>query len=337
MNPQRCRAAVLPRAQAPVVVTSVDLRPPGPGEVLVRMEACGLCHSDLFFTGLEKLHVSPLVLGHEGIGRIEALGPAVDGWSVGDRAGLTFLATTCGRCEWCLTGRERFCPDQTNFGYTLQGALAEYVVAPSAALVQVPAELPATLAAPLCCAGWTAFGAVREAALRPGQTVALFGLGGLGHLALAIARHQGLRIAAVDPSQEKLEYARATGAEIALSFENSGQRLQKELGGVDAAIVFTGVPDAVPQAARALKRNGALILVGVSTAPFELPLASTVTRGLSIRGSYLGTRQDLADVFALLQAGILRPQVHTHPLDETPALLDRMQRGALVGRAVIAF
>ena len=337
MMPPRCAAAVLPQPQAPVTVTTVDVKAPGPGEVLLRIEACGICHSDLFIGGLEKLTLAPVVLGHEGIGRVEAVGAGVSGWAAGDRAGVTFLGTTCGTCEWCRAGRERFCPQQTNFGYTLHGALAEYVTAPAGALARVPAELPATAAAPLCCAGWTAFGALREAGQPAGKTVALFGLGGLGHLALAMARHQGLRVAAVDPSEEKQQLARAAGAGIALPFENAGRVLQKAHGGVDAAIVFTAAPNAIPQAFRALKRNGTLVLVGLSTAQYELPLVETVTRGITIRGSYLGTRQDLANVFGLLAAGVVKPHVHVHGLEETPALLEQMRRGTLVGRAVIGF
>ena len=337
MSPQRCSAAVLPQAKAPVTITPVEVKPPGAGEVLIRMEACGICHSDLFIAGLETLTLAPLVMGHEGIGRIEAVGPGVSGWAAGDRAGVTFLGTTCGTCEWCRAGRERFCPQQTNFGYTLHGALTEYVTAPAAALARVPADLAAEQAAPLCCAGWTAFGAIREAGLQQGQTIALFGLGGLGHLGLAIARHQGLRVAAIDPAVEKQQLAHAAGAEVALPFENAGRTLQKERGGVDAAIVFTAAPSAIPQAFRALKRGGTLVLVGLSTSQYELPLVETVTRGITIRGSYLGTRQDLEEVFGLLRGRVLRPHVQTHALEETPALLDQMRRGALIGRAVIAF
>ncbi len=336
MVPARYSALVLARPQAPVAVTSLELQPPGPGEVLVRLEACGLCHSDLFITGLEKLTVTPVVLGHEGIGRVEAAGPGVS-WARGDRVGITFLGETCGACEWCGSGRERFCPTQTNFGYTIPGALAEYVLAPAAAVVRVPQDLPATVAAPLCCAGWTAFGALRESGVQSGQSLALFGLGGLGHLALEIARHRGLRIAAVDLAEEKRDAARAAGAEIVVPPDNAGRALQKEQGGVDAAIVFTGSADVIPQAFRALKRGGTLVLVGISRNSYELPLTDTVTRGISIRGSYLGTRQDLEDVFALLQAGAIRPHVHTHALEETPALLEQMARGTLTGRAVIAF
>jgi propanol-preferring alcohol dehydrogenase len=254
------------------------------------------------------------------------VGPGVADWAPGDRAGITFLGTTCGTCEWCTAGRERFCPKQTNFGYTLQGALGDYALAPACALVRVPEALNAADAAPLCCAGWTAYGALREAALAPGQSVALFGYGGLGHLALQIALHQGLRAAVSDPSEEKLALARAAGADTGAPLRN-----------MDAAIVFTAAPAAIPQAFRALRRNGTLILVGLAVTSYELPLVDTVLKGITIRGSYLGSRDDLAAVFALAGLGVLRPHVHTHPLDEAPALLDRMRRGELAGRAVIAF
>jgi propanol-preferring alcohol dehydrogenase len=275
-------------------------------------------------TTLEKLPLAPVTLGHEGIGRVEAVGAGVTGWKPGDRAGMTFLGTTCGSCEWCASGRERFCPKQTNFGYTLQGALSDAVIAPAAALVRAPESLPASLAAPLCCAGWTAYRAVREAGLESGQTVALFGYGGLGHLALQIAQHQGLRVAVSDPSKDKMEQARAAGAEPGVK-------------GADAAIVFTAAPAAIPQAFRALKRNGTLVLVGLSVTNYELPLVDTVLKGIAVRGSYLGSRDDLERVFALAEQGVVRPQIHTHGLDEVPDLIERLRRGELAGRAVISF
>jgi alcohol dehydrogenase, propanol-preferring len=325
MRSTHSRAAVLARARGPVTIESLHFAEPAAGEILLRMEACGLCHSDLFVAGLETLPLAPLTLGHEGIGRVVAVGSGVAGWATGDRAGITFLGTTCGACEWCAAGRERFCPKQTNFGYTLQGALGDYALAPASALVRVPEDLPAAGAAPLCCAGWTAYGALREAALAPGQSVALFGYGGLGHLALQIALHQGLRAAVCDPSEEKLALARAAGADTGAPRN------------VDAAIVFTAAGAAIPQAFRALRRNGTLILVGLAVASYELPLVDTVLKGITIRGSYLGSRDDLAAVFTLAGQGILRPHVHTHALEEAPALLDLMRRGELSGRAVIAF
>ena len=318
------REAVLREARGKVEIGSAVEGEPGAGEVRVRMEACGLCHSDLFVCGLASLPLLPLRLGHEGIGRVEAVGEGVSGWRAGDRAGITFLGTTCGTCAWCVAGRERFCPKQSNFGYTIQGALGDRVIAPAAALVRVPESIPAVLAAPLCCAGWTAFGALREAGLKRGQTVALFGFGGLGHLALQIARHQGLHVAVVDSSPEKTAAARTVGADA-------------EARGVDAAIVFTAAVEAIPEAFRSLRRNGRLVLVGLSTAKYELPLVDTVLKGIEIRGSYLGSRADLDGVFALAVAGVLRPDVHKHAIEETPDLLRLMGRGELSGRAVISF
>ena len=331
------QAAVLAKPRGPVAIESVYLGEPGPGEVLVRMEACGICHSELYVQSLEKLPLAPLTLGHEGIGRIEAIGPEVNGWAPGDRAGITFLGPTCGACEWCLSGRERFCPKQANFGYSLHGALTNYAMAPAAGLVRVPEQLPADQAAPLCCAGWTAWGALGEAGLQPGQAVALSGLGGLGHLALQMARHRGLRVAAVDVSEAKLEMARQEGAEITVLAESAGRALQKQHGGVDAAIVLTPSPAAIQQAFRSLKRNGTLVLVGISVTQYDLPLVDTIVKGISIRGSYLGPRRDLPEVFDMAVRGIIRPHSHTHTLQEAPGLLEQMRRGDLMGRAVITW
>jgi len=337
MRSTRTQSAVLAQARGPVAVESIYLGEPGAGEVLLRMEACGVCHSDLFVAGLEKLPLAPVTLGHEGIARVESVGAGVTGWSPGDRAGITFLGTTCGACEWCNSGRERFCPRQTNFGYTLHGALTEYAIVPSAALVHVPDSLSAIQAAPLCCAGWTAFGALREAGLRSGESVALFGLGGLGHLALQMARLQGLRVVGVDVSDDKLEMARECGAELAVHGETAGRTLQKEYGGVDAALVLTPSAAAIHQAFRALKRTGTLVLVGLAMSQYELPLVDTVLKGLTVRGSYLGTQQDLAQVFQLASAGLIRAHVETYSLGDVAAVLERLRRGELMGRAVIAW
>jgi alcohol dehydrogenase, propanol-preferring len=335
--PSHTMAAILTAPRGAVAVASVPVTEPGTGEVLLKMEACGLCHSDLFVASLEKLPRLPLTLGHEGIGRVEAIGAGVDNLAIGERAGITFLASTCGVCELCLSGRERFCGRQLNFGYTVNGALSGYAVLPAPFLVRVPDTLAAADAAPLCCAGWTAYGALREAGLRPGQSVALFGMGGLGHLAIQYARHLGLRVAAVDVSESKLEMARALGADLALAAENAGRTLQKQWGGTDAAIVLTGSPAAIQQAFRSLKRTGKLIASGLSTNQYELPIVDTVLKGISIRGSYLGTRADLEDVFRLAQSGVGRAHIEKHALDEAPALFDAMRRGEILGRAVIVF
>jgi propanol-preferring alcohol dehydrogenase len=336
-HPAQTPAAILTAPRGKVAVATIPLAEPRTGEVLLRMEACGLCHSDLFVASLEKLPLAPLILGHEGIGRIVAVGAGVDGWATGDRAGVTFLASTCGVCEFCASGYERFCARQLNFGYTVHGALADYAMVPAPLLVRVPEGLAAADVAPLCCAGWTAFGALREAALHAGQSVAIWGMGGLGHLAIQYARHRGLRVAVADISESKLEMARALGADLALPAESAGRNLQKQWGGADAAIVFTGSPVAMQQAFRSLKRTGTLITCGLSTNQYELPMVDTVLKGISVRGSYLGTRADLEEVFRLAQAGVGRAHIEPHALDQTPELLDRMERGEILGRAVVVF
>jgi propanol-preferring alcohol dehydrogenase len=250
---------------------------------------------------------------------------------------ITFLGITCGTCEWCSSGRERFCPKQTNFGYSLNGALSEYAIVPAAGLVRIPADIPAAQAAPLCCAGWTAYGALREAGLDRGQKVGLFGYGGLGHLALQMALHRRLRAAVVDLSEEKLEMARANGAEVAVPGGTAGRTLQKEYGGVDAAIVLTPSPAAIQQAFRALKRCGTMVLVGISVNQYDLPLVDTIVKGIAVRGSYLGTRQELEAVFELARSGVIRAHVQTHTLEETPTILESMRRGEILGRAVVGF
>jgi propanol-preferring alcohol dehydrogenase len=327
-------AVVLRAPCGPVSVETISIPEPGAGEVLLRMEACGLCHADLLVAGMQRLPLAPLVLGHEGIGRIEALGPGVDGWRAGDRVGVTFLAATCGQCEYCRNGLERFCPWQSNMGFNRHGLLAERAVAPVSYMVRVPENLPAAEAAPLCCAGWSAWSAVCETGLQPGQRVALFGMGGLGHLAVQYARERGLRVVAVDVSESKLHLARKLGAELTLPAEDAGRALLKRFGGVDAAVVMTASPDAIRESFRSLKRGGTLVLVGLSTARPELPLFETILKGITVRGHYLGTREQLEEVFRLAARGVGRPQVETFPLRDTPRMMERLKRGELVGRAV---
>lgn len=330
------RGLILPSARAAVTVSDLPMPKPAPGHVLLKMEGCGICHSDLFIAGLERPPVVPLILGHEGIGRVESLGEGVTSVAPGDRVGVTFLASTCGLCEWCRSGRERFCPRQLNSGYTSPGVLAGFVSVPAQHLVFVPKELSAAEAAPMCCAGWTAYRAVKEAAAQPGATVAIFGMGGLGHLAVQFARHAGLRVAAVDVSEDKLALARGVGAEITVMAENAGRTLQKECGGVEAAIVVTGSTAAAGQALRALKRSGTVVLVGMASGPLELPIVDTVLKGITIRGSFLGTRQDLEEVLRLAATGVVHPHVESHALGDAPALFERLGRGEIGGRAVIS-
>lgn len=310
--------------------------PPGPAEAQVDMEACGICHSDLMISTLERIPLEPVILGHEGIGRVRAVGDGVAGLAVGDRVGITYLASTCGSCDMCAAGEERFCARQGQHGFSHHGAMGSIVNVAAQQLVRVPPGLAAEKAAPLCCAGWTSLGAVRGAGLAPGQRLAVFGMGGLGHLAVQYARHLGLHVAAVDISEAKLEQARALGAELAVPAADAGRALLKAFGGVDAAIAFTSAPAAIHEAFRALKRRATLYLVGMAgAARYDLPLNETVIKGVAIRGSYLGTRADLEEVFALAAIGIGAPHVELHGIADVPGVLQRLQAGDVVGRAVV--
>jgi alcohol dehydrogenase, propanol-preferring len=277
------------------------------------------------------------VLGHEGIGVVEAVGAGVESLKKGDRAGLTYLASWCGACALCRAGLERYCAKQLNHGYSCHGALRGFAIVPAQNLVPVPAGLGAALAAPLCCAGWTAYGALEAAAVKPGGTVALFGMGGLGHLGVQYARHMGLRVAAVDVAEPKLELARALGAEITALAGNARNVLLKQHGGMDAAIVLTASTAAIGEALGTLKRTGALILVGLSQNKFELSVSEVIHKGIRVQGSFLGTRAQLERVFALAHAGVGRPHVEEYPLGDAPALIERLRAGELLGRAVVRF
>ena len=271
------RGVVLPAARMPVVVTELDVAEPGPGQVLVKMEACGICHSDLFISGLEKQVLTPLVLGHEGIGRVEKLGAGVTIVAPAIASGLRSWPRRAVTCEWCRTGRERHCPRQTNWGYNAPRALAGYASVTAQHLARVPDGLDAAEAAPLCCAGWTAYRGVRRG-VQPGATVAIFGLGGLGDFAVQYARAVVLRVAGVEIGAEA-----GTGAGGWRGDNGAGGKrrrtLQKQYGGVDAAVVLTASPAAIGQALavpQTLRDGGA----GWLGATFEIPVIDTVLKGI---------------------------------------------------------
>jgi propanol-preferring alcohol dehydrogenase len=237
----------------------------------------------------------------------------------------------------CLSGRERYCARQLNSGYTAHGVLATRAVVRTQLLAKIPDGLNAAEAAPICCAGWTAYGAVRESGLGAGQLMAIFGMGGVGHMAQQYAAVRGVRVAAVDVSADKLQMASEMGAEICVPAENAGRTLQKQHGGADAAIVLTPAPAAIDQAFRSVKRTGRVVLVGLANTRYELPIVDTVLKGIHVQGSFIGSRQDLDDALQLAVDGKVRPHVETHPLDRAPEVLDRLHRGELRGRAVIVF
>src|ERR1035438_1595517 len=210
------KAVVLPAPQAPVEILDVPVPQPGQGEVLVKLEASGLCHSDVFLAASPRLPRTPLILGHEGVGRVVALGEGVSRWRLGDRVGIAYLHHSCRECGFCRAGQENFCLKQAQTGYHVDGALAEYAVGAEDFIARIPDGLSSVQAAPLCCAGLTAYKAVRTAGLAPGEWIVLFGAGGLGHLAIQLAKRAGLRVAVVDVADDKLEMAAGLGADLTI-------------------------------------------------------------------------------------------------------------------------
>lgn len=327
------KAARLAEPRAALRILDAPEPQPGPGEALVRVEACGLCRSDLFIQSLEDLPLQPLTLGHEGIGVVEKLGMGTTSLAVGDRVGLTYLYGGCAACEACAEGKPELCGKQRNRGFHVDGAFAELALAQANCVARVPPELDAATAAPLCCAGWTAYRAVKTAALRPGEWLAVWGAGGLGQLAVQLAALEGWRVAAVDPNAQNRELAKRAGAEVALDPANDDLRKAfKAIGGAHGAISFVAAADAVQDAVRAVRRGGCAVLVGLAPQMIELPLLDVVLKSLRVEGSFLGRQTDLDAVFELARQGKIRPAVETCSLEEIPAALERMRAGTLAGR-----
>ncbi|PUB29834.1 propanol-preferring alcohol dehydrogenase [Promicromonospora sp. AC04] len=301
------RAAVVTDFAAPLQVKDVPVPEPGPGEVLVRIETSGLCHTDIHAAHGDwpVKPTPPFIPGHEGVGRIERLGNGVTARAVGDRVAIAWLGSACGECRYCIAGWETLCEKQQNSGYSVNGAFAEYAVVRAGFAVPVPDGVTSLDAAPLSCAGVTTYKAIKVARVAPAETVAVFGIGGLGHLALQYARIAGAFVIAVDVEDHKLELATRLGADhvVNASREDPAEAIQR-LGGADVAVALAASSASFDQAFRSLRRGGRLVCVALpADGTIQLPIFDTVLKGISVIGSIVGTRNDLADVFALHAAG----------------------------------
>ncbi|MBO4208773.1 alcohol dehydrogenase catalytic domain-containing protein [Micromonospora echinofusca] len=314
------RATVVTAFDQPLEVQERPVPEPGPGEVLVRIEASGLCHTDIHAARGDwpVKPTPPFVPGHEGVGIVERVGPGVTEHAVGDRVAIPWLGWACGTCDYCVSGWETLCESQRNTGYAIDGGHAEYAVAAARYVVRVPDGVDPVEAAPLTCAGVTTYKAVKVAAVRPGERVAIFGIGGLGHLAQQYAQLFGGETVAVDVTAEKLELARSLGATHLVDAATTDPVEEiTGLGGVDVAIVLAASPRVIAQAHACLRRGGRLVLVSLpkeNTVP--LPVFETVLKGITVLGSIVGTRADLAEVFRLHAAGRTRVVHEVRKLDE---------------------
>ena len=299
------KAAVLREFKEALRVEEIAAPVPAPDEVLIKVEACGVCHSDLHLADgdwpqLARIIKKPLILGHEVVGRVVDRGSAVAQPGPGVRVGVPWIHWTCGECELCKEGRENLCLAQMITGATVDGGYAEFLTAKASHVVQVPESLDSIEAAPLFCAGVTVYRAIKNAGIRPGQRVAVFGIGGLGHLAVQIAAQRGARVIAIDIAQEKLELASSLGAERI--FDASTTDVRKELramGGAHFALVTSAAKTAYELALGSLRRGGTLVVVGVPAEPLSIPVIAMVGAETRILSSSVGTREDLRETLEL--------------------------------------
>ena len=333
------RASVVTAFDRPMEITERPVPEAGPGEILVRIEASGLCHTDIHAARGEwpVKPAPPFVPGHEGVGLVEQVGPGVTEHAVGDRVALPWLGWACGTCLYCVTGWETLCESQRNTGYSIDGAHAEYAVASARYAVRVPDGVDPLEAAPLTCAGVTTYKAVKVAGVRPGERVAIFGIGGLGHLAQQYAQIFGAETVAVDVTAEKLDLATSLGAAHTVDAATTDpvERITA-LGGVDVAIVLAASPRVIEQAHLSLRRGGRLVLVSLpADNAITLPVFETVLKGITVLGSIVGTRADLAEVFALHAAGRTRVVYETRKLDDINDAVDDVLAGRVAARLVL--
>ncbi|MFB4294705.1 zinc-dependent alcohol dehydrogenase [Nonomuraea sp. ATR24] len=332
------RAAVVTAFDKPVELQEVPVPEPGPSQVLVRIEASGLCHTDIHAAHGDwpVKPALPFTPGHEGVGVIVEAGSAVTGRAVGERVAIPWLGYACGTCEYCVSGRETLCESQLNSGYAINGGHAEYAVAHAAYVVPVPDGIASAEAAPLTCAGVTTYKAVKVSGLRPSERAAIFGIGGLGHLAQQYAQIFGGETIAVDVTDEKLRLARELGASHTVNAAVSDPVAEiNALGGADVAIVLAASPRVLEQAHASLRRGGRLVLVSLpKDNTMSLPVFQTVLGGISVIGSIVGTRADLAEVFELHAAGRTKVVYETRKLEEINQSFDDVLAGTVPARLV---
>jgi propanol-preferring alcohol dehydrogenase len=333
------KAAVVTDFRSPLQIQDLPVPAPGPGEVLVRIETSGLCHTDIHAARGDwpVRPVPPFIPGHEGIGRIEKLGSGVTTRKLGDRVAIAWLGSACGECRYCISGWETLCEKQENAGYSVNGTFAEYALAPAAFASPVPDGISSRDAAPLTCAGVTTYKAIKVARVAPAETVAIFGIGGLGHLALQYARIVGGFTIAVDVEDHKLAMATELGADHVVNARASDPvEAIRNLGGADVAVVLAASPAVFDQAYRSLRRGGRLVCVALPAddGALNLPIFDTVINGKSVVGSIVGTRNDLADVFALHAAGRTRVIAVDRKLDEVNESIEAVLSGQIPARVV---
>lgn len=334
------KAAVISQAQpGKVEFRHQTVRALASGEALVNVECCGVCHTDLHVVQGDFGPVPGRIPGHEGIGIVSAIADDVTSLKVGDRVSIAWFYEGCGVCEYCVSGRETFCRNVKNAGYSVDGAMAEQCIVKADYAVKVPEGLDPLVASSITCAGVTTYKAAQVSGVRPGQWLAIWGAGGLGNMAIQFARNVfNARVIAIDIQDDKLALARESGAEITLNpgKEDVPARIHELTGGgAHSAIVVAVARSAFNQAVNSVRAGGKVVCVAVPAGELSLNIVKTVLDGIQIVGSLVGTRQDLAEAFQHALAGRVRPIVQPRKLEELNAIFKEMDDGTIQGRMVI--
>lgn len=339
MLPNKMKAAVVREFGKPLRIEEMEVRRPGRNEILVKVIASGVCHTDLHAADGDwpvkpKL---PLVPGHEGVGYVAAVGEGVDYIKEGDAVGVPWLYSACGHCDHCITGWETLCETQQNGGYSVDGGYAEYVIADARYVGHLPSNVNFLEMAPILCAGVTVYKGLKMTEAKPGQWVAISGVGGLGHVAVQYAKAMGLHVAAIDVGQDKLDLATRLGADLVVNAreQDPAAFLQKEVGGMHGVLVTAVSPIAFSQGLSALRRGGTIALNGLPPGAFDLPIFETVLKGITVRGSIVGTRKDLQEAIDFAVEGKVKATVHAAKLEDINDVFEKMKKGQIEGRMVM--
>ena len=334
------KAGVVHAFGNPLKIEEVPIPTPGPGEVLIKVVATGVCHTDLHaadgdWAGRPPL---PFIPGHEGAGIVAACGTGVNGLKEGDAVGVAWLHDACGRCEFCMTGWDSLCRAQHNTGYGVNGSFAEYVIGAAPYVGRLPQQCDFAEMAPILCAGVTSYKGIKETEAKPGEWIAISGIGGLGQLAVQYAKAMGLHVAALDVTEEKLALARTSGAEMTVNANapDAAAQVVKQTGGGAHGVLVTAVsPVAFAQALKLVRRKGTVSLVGLPPDEFQTPIFDVVMNRITIRGSIVGGREDLAEAIAFAAEGKVRAQIQKAKLEDINQVFNDLKAGMVNGRVVL--
>jgi alcohol dehydrogenase, propanol-preferring len=334
------KAAVVHEFGAPLKIEEVPIPTPGYGEVLIRVIANGVCHTDLHSAQGDwpDKPSLPFIPGHEGAGIVAAVGPGVTRLKEGDPVGVAWLHDACGWCEYCRTGWDALCLAQRNSGYAVNGSFAEYVIGCAAYVGRLPNNPDFAAMAPMLCAGVTTYKGIKETEAKPGEWIVISGVGGLGQLGIEYAKAMGLHVAAVDVTEPKLALARASGADVAVNAKSPDaveQVVKQTSGGAHGVLVTAPSPAAFGQAIHMVRRKGTVILIGLPPAEFLTPIVPVVLGRITIRGSIVGGRQDLEEAIQFAAEGKVHSHYHKMKLEDINQVFSEMKAGTLDGRMVI--